>query len=394
MTDNVSVAKIVNIEELFKFNDQALPPIASSQFDDSMYQESVEAIYNTVYAPALDKFLETRWYTTWGLEALRSDFKVLAEFVAFFRAASLRPEEPSPPNLLAKETRLIWNLLNMCDPVDTTPQHLSTSNMKTAVSTSGGFDISTDPAKTSGNDAASTNNGTKHEDIDLNAEQAKNTQFLTASGFDFTNTSLPFEDSTASVPSARLTALTSLLTNSPPSQSTVHPLIPRSKPHDPGTYPSLNPLTHQLKAREDQFWSYVGRYVSAGAHDNATERKTAVKRARGLLDDFENRDVVYTIMRIRWLQSLARDQNEEPGSGRAASVATTEKQKQNEAEVEAEVEADVNRERELQLCLNILKDEAGLADGGDGVTSGIGTNDVAMRVAGMAVRAFGSSWDD
>lgn len=137
-------------------------------------------------------------------------------------------------------------------------------------------------------------------------------------------------------------------------------------------------------------------------------------KARRLLDHYENRDVIYTIMRARWLQERRRDRDrrkeedeeegaemraapaaeEERGRGRGREEGETGEGKQRrgdegvDGDGDANGDIDMGMEREFQSCLHILRNEAGLADGGDGVTTGIGTNIVAMRVAGMGVRAL------
>jgi hypothetical protein len=386
MTDNAAVAKSVNIEELFKIMDQMLPPIPSPHFEDAIYQDPVEAIYNTIYAAALDKFLETRWYTTSGLNALRRDAQLFAEFVAFFRAASLRLEEPSPPDLLAQETRLIWNLLNMCCTSNATVQEPNDFSTDMVELTNEGSGMSTDPAKPYTNDAPSTNIGNRQSAIDSTSQQLPDTQSDTANEPIFTTnnttttTNLASSDSTASIPSARLTALTALLTSSSPPQPPNPPPTPFFNPAGTQIHPALSPLSRQLQTRSDEFWSSVEKHTSAAAD---AERKTALQTARALLDGFENRDVVYTIMRMTWLQGLLARESPSSESGESSV-------KENEKDKEKGVEGQAQMERGRRFCLRILKNEAGLADGGDGVHSGIGKNVVAMRIAGMAVRAFDS----
>lgn len=345
--------------------------MSSPNFEDAVYQDPVEAIYNTVYAPALDKFLETQWYTMSGLNALRRDSDLFAEFVAFFRAASNDREETSPPNLLAQETRLIWKLLNMCCTMDTTSEEFLGARTRPPQ------DV-----------AVPTNNATRYDDMDLSTQQPTTTTQDPGFAFgelpDTTNdlnlptistsmTTRPLEDPTASIPSARVKALTTLIMQTPAPNLHDPPTIPDGSSVNPhSSYRNLTPLAQQLKAREDEFWSCVGRFVSAV---DMAERKKVLDKARSLLDGFENRDVVFTIMRLRWLQSVgAQDVQGEPKTGVA----------------EKDKDLAVSRvEKEFLSCMDILRHEAGLAgDDGDGLHSGIGKNVVAMRVAAMALRAF------
>ncbi len=393
MTDGLSVANRVHVEELFNIDGQMAPTSAVPLPDDAVYKESIEAIYNTVYAPALDRFLETRWYTMFGLNTLGRNYHLLAEFTAFIRTASLTPEESPCQTTLAQETRLIWELLNICSENQVSPQDTTDSNTKGVAIISGIGTTLDDFMKPLDNYSAIPNSEARHDYSQT--QQQTNTQSPPTIDFN-SNPSIitfPAEDSTMSILTARLKALNSLLTNNPPPQTLDRPLIPRSSSIDT---PLPNPLAHQLKARRDEFWFCVGRFVAActDADTNpdisAAEMKTGLHRARALLDRFENRDVVYTIMRMRFLQRLALRRNddvtEEEAAAGLAGWEVDEKEQEKEAGVEVEVEVEV--EGEWEFYLDILKHEAGLARGGDGVTSGTGKNVVAMRIAGMAIRAF------
>ena len=387
MTDTSPVANNAGIDRLFEINDQIPPPLLSTHSESVTYHESVEAIYNALYAPALNKFIETRWYTISGLQVLRRNSRILAEFTAYVKAATAQPNEPSPPNLLAHETRLIWYLLNLCCLKDTTFQSLSTSvedsdglmNIKSAppIHMEGPLD----------NDTLDSTIATEGSNMIIDPQGSSYTQeeqttalieaAILANGTAVVNSST-LEDSTDLVPSWRLEVLVSLLTNSSPGPThpSNQPLILASTAHEPHSSKSVTTLARQLKAREDEFWSCIGQYVSASfpasqekqpqeqrLENNANQKKQALYRARTLLDGRENRDVIYTIMKMRYLQSLCNASAE--GDKQAPDI-----------------------ERQWRFGMKVLRNEAGLADGGDGVTSGIGTNVVAMRVAAMAVRAF------
>lgn len=136
------------------------------------------------------------------------------------------------------------------------------------------------------------------------------------------------------------------------------------------------------------------------ASDAATTRRTAVERAQVLLDEFENRDVVWTITRMRYLQGLvaetegiAVDELREEGESSVAAAAA-EKSRSGESAAKAE------QEQEWKFLMNVLRNESGMAvqrngdggqDTGDGVKSGIGKNIVAMRLARLASRVFEKS---
>jgi hypothetical protein len=81
--------------------------------------------------------------------------------------------------------------------------------------------------------------------------------------------------------------------------------------------PALNPnsptLIQQLKARERDFWLLVGAFVSTSDSD-AVEK--ILSKCRKLLDNFENRDVIYSIMLMRhvgekWNEKQIEDAEDE-----------------------------------------------------------------------------------
>ncbi|KAF7508718.1 hypothetical protein GJ744_008965 [Endocarpon pusillum] len=376
------VAKRVHVKELFNIDGQMAPPVTVSRSDDVVFKESVEAIYNTVYAPALDRFLETRWYTMSGLNALRMNSHVLAEFIAFVRAASLGAEESLFQSTLAQETRLIWGLVNICSGSQVSSREITKSNSELEVLTSRIVATSGDFRRPPDNDSAVPNSRVGHDDTQ-NAQHT-NTQSPPTNDYDAKTviTTFPGEDTTTFMLTARLKALCSLLTNNPAPQSSERPLIPPSSPVDT---PLRKPLARQLQTRQDEFWFCVGRFVAASRDADSNpdtskaEMKTALHRARALLDGFENRDVVYTVMWMRFLQREALDRDRKSRGDAAARLADEERD---------EEEKQREWEREWELCTDILKNEAGLADGGDGVNTGTGKNVVAMRIAGMAVAAF------
>lgn len=381
MTDGLSVAKRVHIKELFNIDGQMAPPVTVSRSDDVVFKESVEAIYNTVYAPALNRFLETRWYTMSGLNALRMNSHMLAEFIAFVRAASLVAEESPFQSTLAQETRLIWGLLNICSGSQVSSRETTESKTELEVLASRIAATSGDSRRPPDNHFAVPNIRLGHDDSQ-NAQHT-NTQSPQTKDYESKTVTTTFsvEDTTAFMLTARLKAIHSLLTNNPTPQSSDHPLIPPSSLVDT---PLPNPLVRQLRTRQDEFWFCVGRFVAAlrdTVSNPATckaDMKKALDKARALLDGFENRDVVYTVMRMRFLQREALDRDRRSGGEAAAGLAGGEDEEEKETEWE----------REWESCTDILKNEAGLADGGDGVNSGTGKNVVAMRIAGMAVEAF------
>jgi hypothetical protein len=74
------------------------------------------------------------------------------------------------------------------------------------------------------------------------------------------------------------------------------PSNPLAGSAEPSPNPSPQTLTEQLKRREQNFWLNVGKFVSTSDAD-AIER--ILSKSRKLLDNFENRDIIYSIMLMR-----------------------------------------------------------------------------------------------
>lgn len=55
-------------------------------------------------------------------------------------------------------------------------------------------------------------------------------------------------------------------------------------------------LSHQLKIREQNFWLHVGEFVCTSDADVA---ERILSKCRKLLDNLENRDVIYSVMLLR-----------------------------------------------------------------------------------------------
>lgn len=412
MTDTSPVAKHIDMDQLFEINDQILDPVPPPAPENAIHQAAIEAIYTEVYAPALDRFLETRWYTVSGLKALRRDPHMLAEFVAFYKCAAHQSDEAPPLNLLAQETRLIWDLLNMCCTSDTLSRSFIDFTNEPIASIHTETDPPAHPERLSDTNTDTTINPSsmardhRRPIQDPTQIASSLTSPDTAAAAATTVPSLSPEDRTHLIPSARLSALTSLLTHSPlrPPHLQPQPLISPTPPRNAST------LTRQLHTRSLDFWSNVRHFVTASFPDPNTTTTTKpepepkpkptsaplplslrlrlrlptthpLHKCRSLLDSRENRDVIYALMRMRWLQSLSRSDD---GDDRHAQSGI-----HLDRKWERKWEGQGEWQSEWEFGMDVLRDEAGIRHGGDGVTSGRGTNVVAMRVAAMAVRALG-----
>ncbi|KLJ08449.1 hypothetical protein EMPG_16135 [Blastomyces silverae] len=132
------------------------------------------------------------------------------------------------------------------------------------------------------------------------------------------------------------------------------------------SYPECDPahrlpgIGNQIKAREIDFWESVGRYLTIPEHDpNAQKRKEeALTTSRGLLDTFESRDVIYSIVIVRHIAKF------QPRKLKQTTASTDEK----------------DAAAKLYVAVRFLEDES----------HGKGTNQVIKRLCGMVVKY----WED
>ncbi|OJD15574.1 transcriptional regulatory protein moc3 [Emergomyces pasteurianus Ep9510] len=132
------------------------------------------------------------------------------------------------------------------------------------------------------------------------------------------------------------------------------------------SYPECDPahrlpgIGNQIKAREIDFWESVGRYltVSQDVPDAQKQKELALTTCRGLLDTFENRDVIYSIVIVRHIAKF------QPRKLKQTTASTDEK----------------DAAAKLYVAVRFLEDES----------HGKGTNQVIKRLCGMVVKY----WED
>lgn len=225
----------MNIDDLCWIDEEADFPPSDSSHRESQNVEAIKAIYSTSFAPGLDRLLETRWFSTDGFMSLVSDRSVLSQFENYVAAI------PTSTNIANQEARLLWALLCMCR------------------------------RRPPGGSIADFVNGPVDN---LDGDE---------------------------IASKRLDIVEALITAG---RLTTNPL--KSKPESSNDPTSA--LGQQLKAREDEFWFSIGQFVSAlpvstttleaSRAINAIEEEH-VSKCRRLLDNFENRDVLYSMMLLR-----------------------------------------------------------------------------------------------
>lgn len=228
----------MNIDDLCWIDDGAGTPVSGSSHLESQNIEAIRTIYNTSFAPGLDRLLETRWFSADGFMSLVSDRTVLSQFENYVAAI------PNSTSIANQEARLVWALLCMCR------------------------------RRPPGGSIADFVNGPA-DNLD--------------------------GDETAS---KRLNILEALITGE---RLTTNPFVQNSETSEG----PASALSRHLKSREQEFWFSVGQFASAttdyvperGRGINAVEEE-CLHKCRMLLDNYENRDVLYSIMLMRHIGEI------------------------------------------------------------------------------------------
>ncbi|KAL2869874.1 putative C6 finger domain protein [Aspergillus lucknowensis] len=78
--------------------------------------EEIQAVFLTTYAPAIDKFFETRWFSEKALSHLLANAQLMAEYSALIEAFNDR--NLGDPNVLARlesfEASVVWSTMTLC----------------------------------------------------------------------------------------------------------------------------------------------------------------------------------------------------------------------------------------------------------------------------------------
>ena len=234
VTNTFLTAKQTKVEDLVCLRGYSPPgPAPPAQFNADM-----ERVWSAIYAPAIDKFLETKWFVARGLTHLMENTKLCNQFASLLTRFVLYPDPHHPINYpqhlitQSMEAVVIWAMMSICRPV---------ARIK---SESGGDD---DPDLKEGVDDAAK----RHEILEA---------LMTGEYLDM-----------------------------------------QTKPQETKKEINGTPLDHQLKERERSFWTLVRKFLTL-RDDEASAAKEiddTLLSCRKLLDSRENRDVVYSIMIAR-----------------------------------------------------------------------------------------------
>ena len=114
------------MDDLLAINGVPPPlPAPPASVSPATYDE-IKAVYNTVYAPGMDKFLETQWFTRRGLSHLLRDARLCEQFATLIgRYAPLPAQGPEQFHINAVtqslEATVVWAMLNLCRVVANAP---------------------------------------------------------------------------------------------------------------------------------------------------------------------------------------------------------------------------------------------------------------------------------
>ena len=231
------------------------PPPAQPSSISVATREEIKHIWITVYAPGIDKFLETRWFGLRGLTHLMQNNRLCDQFANLIHRYSYNPQDPSYLHILSTtqslEATVVWAMMGMCRSVVNTLNpangHISELEVKDGVQ---------DAAK-------------------------------------------------------RMEVFEKLVTG--------EYLDSESAPQVHEAESNGTTFNDQLKNRERDFWRLVHTFLTIRDDEAsaAKEIDDTLLSCRGLLDSRENRDVIYSVMIARHVGARVAefpDSLEQPGS--------------------------------------------------------------------------------
>ncbi|KAL2840580.1 hypothetical protein BJY01DRAFT_236697 [Aspergillus pseudoustus] len=107
--------KQVQISDLLALRGIAPPPPHPITTLPPNRLEEIQAVFQATYAPAIDKFFETRWFTEKAMTHLMANAQLMAEYSAMIEAFN---GNLSDPNVLAQlesfEASVVWSTMTLC----------------------------------------------------------------------------------------------------------------------------------------------------------------------------------------------------------------------------------------------------------------------------------------
>lgn len=123
-----SAAKRTKIKELLCLRDYPPPPPAPPSQLPTATREELKHIWITVYAPAIDKFLETRWFVLRGLQYLMENDRLCDQFATLLVRFTMAPNPTDPYAhqqyyvTQSLEATIIWAMMGLCRQVASKPK--------------------------------------------------------------------------------------------------------------------------------------------------------------------------------------------------------------------------------------------------------------------------------
>ena len=258
----------MKIEDVLDVGSGIAPPaIISSSTLSPPQQEDVKTLYSTVYAAGMDKFLESKWFSTRGQTHLLNNPALCEKYRVLLSRFNITAQSDFRGNLMTQslEAHVIWETFMLARQVSASINSTNEPNATLEI-----------------------NEGVH--------ETAKRVEVFEA-----------------------------LVTN-----QTLDPAnaITDTPPHTNSTTPSTTPkpaLDDQLRTRERSFWRHTSKFCTlkdnakSAAENPNEEIDRVLKEMRLLLDSRENRDIIYSIAIARHIgHQLAEKAVAEGEKGQAA----------------------------------------------------------------------------
>lgn len=357
-------AKRVKIDDLFTPHNTPFPPlpVQPSPIPETVMKDMLQ-IWNTIYAPGIDKFLETKWFVSHGERYLVANHALCNQFVFLMQRFTLdMSEHNSQQNFnitMGLETATIWALMNLCrQPL---PSSSADGDAATPSDVKPPYPKFTDDDFKSGVLRASkrleivealiTGEGLPADPTNLafTADQATSTDEVKS------NNTTPFEDQLKGRELAFWKCLHTFLSASTASSS------------------SSRPLPSSSSASNNNDTSPVDTDSASAAAAATKEVDDAVTSCRSFLDSRENRDVLYSIMVARHIGAKLAEQylqakNKDAANASAPGATPVMPTSNDEAD---------NRNK-VYVAKKFIEDEA----------AGKGTNQVVQRLCAMVARSW------
>lgn len=119
-------AKRTKIDDLLAIGGIPAPPLAppTTSLSPAMYDE-IRSVYTTVYAPGIDKFLETRWFQWRGEAHLLHNARLCEQFAALIKRFNITQASPEYNHATditkSLEATVVWGIMGLCRVIANTP---------------------------------------------------------------------------------------------------------------------------------------------------------------------------------------------------------------------------------------------------------------------------------